>query len=258
MGKAKNWSAEELDFLQEKWGTLSIKAIAKQLGRSVEGVKIKAGRMKLGDNRFCLDGITLNQLSFALNTSYSILKNWVKKYDFPARPRVLAITEKVLVVRYEDFWKWAEIHKHLLNFARLEPSILGPEPEWAKEKRKFDMVNFNKITSRPWSVEDDLKLRSMVNAYRFSYTEIAKELRRTEAAVKRRLHDLGIKARPIKADNHIKWTPEEERLLVELFNKGCGYNTLSERIGKSELAIRGKLERLGYRFRNELLSSQVR
>lgn len=126
--------------------------------------------------------------------------------------------------------------------------MLGPEPEWVKEKRAQDIRNFGKLATRPWSPEDDAKLRGMISAYRFTYPEIAKALRRTEGAVKRRLHDLGIKGRPVRLNNHIKWTAEETKQLLEMYKLGYGYNTMAEKLGKSALGIRGKLERMGYGF----------
>lgn len=248
MGQAPNWTAAELEFLEEKWGVLSIKAIAKHLNRSIEGVRIKAQRTGLSDARFSGDGITLNQLAKALNTEYSVLKYWCRHNGFPAKPKVFAISNRVLVVQYHDFWKWAESHKNLINLARLEPGLLGPEPAWTKEKRRFDELSYQKIKVRVWTAADDSKLRSMVNAYRYTYPEIARTLKRSESAVKRRLLDLGIKARPVRLNNHTKWTDEEVGLLLELFHKGCGYNTMAEKLGKSELGIRGKLERMNIRF----------
>jgi hypothetical protein len=255
LGKAPNWTANELTFLEEKWGQLSIKAIAKNLGRSVEGVKIKAQRIGLTDSRLCGDGITLNQLAKALKTEYSVLKYWYLHHGFPAKPKVFAIRDQVLFVRYQDFWKWAERHRDRINCARLEPNLLGPEPEWVKEKRKFDELNFQKLPVRPWSQQDDMKLRSLVHAYRYSYTEIAERLQRTEAAVKRRLYDLGIKARPLRQPASW-WTDEQVDLLETMVRQGCGYNTMAKTLGKSALAIRGKLEQMGYRFQDEQVAAK--
>ena len=47
MGQRRNWSLEELQYLEEKWGATSIPAIAKHLGRSIQSVKNKAYRLGL-------------------------------------------------------------------------------------------------------------------------------------------------------------------------------------------------------------------
>lgn len=244
----KSWSHDELAFLQDHWGTYSIKRIASELGRTVQAVKLKANRIGLQDNRVCLDGITLNQLAVTLNISYSIARNWHLKYGLPARKRILSESRPCRVIDYDDFWKWAEAHKHLLNFARMEPGMLGKEPDWMAEKRKADVLNTGKETERRWTKDDDAKLRAMLQAYRYTYSDIAKSLKRTESAVKRRLFDLKIKLRPIYRDNHIKYTKEEVRTLLDFYNRGYGYNSIAEKLGKSEIGIRGKLERMGHKF----------
>ncbi|WAH35020.1 Myb-like DNA-binding domain-containing protein [Alicyclobacillus dauci] len=249
MGIKPNWTADEVEYLEDKWGQLSIKGIANRLGRSVQAVKLKAGKLGLGDNRTCVDGITLSQLSVELKTYYGILREWVREHDFPAKPRVLAESRTCLVIRYQDFWKWAESHKHIVNLSRLEPNILGPEPEWAKEKRELDKRSYEKRFKRPWTAQEDMKLRSLVNAHRYDYPTVAKELGRSEAAIKRRLYDLGIKAQPIRRDRHVKYTKAEVQQLVDMYHKGYGYNTMAEKLGKSALGIRGKLERMGYKFK---------
>lgn len=44
----KWWTEEEINYLEEKWGNMPVKAIAKNLSRSVKSVKIKAARIGIG------------------------------------------------------------------------------------------------------------------------------------------------------------------------------------------------------------------
>lgn len=258
VGIGRTWTPDEITYLEDSWGTVSIRHIAKKLGRSINAVKLKAQRIGLQDARFAGDGITLNQLAKALNREYSILKNWLTRYNFPAKKKVFCKEAKVWFVRYQDFWKWAEEYKTLLDFSRLEPNLLGPEPEWVAEKRRADMLKINKSTKwADWTEQEDKKLLSLVNAHRYTYPEIAKMLNRSATAVKRRLYDLGVKARPVRLNNHVKWTPEETRLLIELAEKGYGYNTIAEKLGKSEHGVRGKLERMKFDFKKRRLPDQA-
>ncbi|RWR06735.1 hypothetical protein QNH23_06405 [Siminovitchia fortis] len=253
MRRGKKWSEEELEYLEDKWGAVSIKGIAKKLNRSVNAVKLKAQRMGLGDARSHFDGITVSQLSLVLNTHYGILKNWIKLYDFPARKKVFAAENKVLVVTYQDFWKWAKENRHMLDFSRFERLSLGPEPKWVEEKRKADQIkklHVPKPHNTPWSKDDDEKLKWMLNQFKYTYPEIAEELKRSQAAVKRRILDLGLKQRPIRLPNHIKYSPEEERLLIDLLGKGYCFEEIADRLNRSALGVRGKAERLGYKFKN--------
>jgi transposase-like protein len=249
MGSKPNWTKEEIEYLEDKWGVISIKAIAKNLGRGISAVKQKGQSVGLGDPILHYDGISISQLSQALNLEYQQVQYWITNYSFPAKRKMFAEKMHVLVVQYQDFWVWAEEHKQMLNFSRLEPLILGPEPEWVAEKRKADMKSHNKIKVRQWSKEDDRRLSNMVHAYQYTYPEIANRLQRTESALKRRLYDLGIKARPLSLNNMIKYTDQEVQQMIMLYEKGYGLNSIAESLNKSALGVRGKLERLGYKFR---------
>lgn len=227
--------------------------IAKNLGRSYNAVLQKAQKLGLGDSLNHIDGITISQLSQVLNTHYGILKNWIDKYDMPAKQIRLTKEKRVWYIKYDDFWKWAEKNKHMLDFSRLERLALGPEPDWVEEKRKADQLtklHVPKPHNEPWSNSDDEKLKWMLKQFRYTYPEIAKELQRTQAAVKRRILDLGLKERPIRLPNHNKYTAEEEKLLVDLLEKGYCFEEIANRLKRSALGVRGKAERMGYKFRN--------
>lgn len=247
---SRNWTQEEILYLQDKWSTISIKTIAKNLNRTIAAVKIKAQKIGLSDARFSYEGITVSQLSVALNISYSILKNWIQLYDFPAKKKVFCEKSKVLVVSYSDFWRWAESNKQMIDFARVEKNILGPEPLWVNEKRNADFIKTRKIKTSPWTPEEENILKGMLNAYSYTYPEIAQRLNRSEGAIKRRIRDLGLKSRPVRLNNTIKYTQEEVEMIVNLFDKGHCVEDIASRINKSALGVRGKLERLGYKFKN--------
>ena len=42
----RTWTKEEVEYLKEKWGNVSIPILAKKLNRSVNAVKLKAGEIK--------------------------------------------------------------------------------------------------------------------------------------------------------------------------------------------------------------------
>lgn len=259
--RGKTWRKEEVEYLNDSWGAVRIQSIADKLNRSLNSVKLKAHKLGLGDARFHFDGITLFQLSYALGTSYSVLRGWVKKYEFPAQRKVFTKTNRVAVVRFEDFWKWAEVNKAMIDFSRMEKNTLGPEPEWVTVKRDADTIkkrHIKKSHNHSWSDEEDRLLRSMINAYRFSYPEIAGRIKRSEGAVKRRLKDLGIKGRPVRMNNHVKYSSDEVVLMEQLLDAGYCLEDIATRINKSALGVRGKFERMGYTFMNGVPSKKAK
>ena len=66
-------------------------------------------------------------------------------------------------------------------------------------------------------------------------------LRRTNGAIQRRLCDLGVKGRPVRADNHTRWTNEDFLKLGELIKAGYGYDLIAEELRKSSKACRGRV-----------------
>lgn len=172
MGLKPNWTEEELAYLRNSWGTVSTVGIAKHLNRSLEAVKLKAGRLKLGPASLSGDYITLNQLLIAVrghNSGHSwIMESWSNKRGLPIHEKRIC-REKISVVYLDEFWEWAE--------------------------------------------------------------------------KKRRCQDLGVKERPVKADNHgaaAKWTEEHIRILTQGIKQGDSWGAIARRIGKSEKAVRGK------------------
>jgi hypothetical protein len=253
LGAGRSWTNEDIQYLQDSWGTVSIKGIAKTLDRSVNAVKLKAQRIGLIDPRFSFEGITVNQLAAALNITYSLLKHWIELYDFPAKKKVFCQSSRVLVVQYSDFWKWAEKNKQMIDFSKVEKNILGPEQFWVTEKRDADFIKKRKIkksNNHPWTADEDNILKGMLKAFRYTYPEISQRINRSEGAIKRRIMDLGLKGRPVRLNNHIKYTSDEVNLIVTLFDKGHCLEDIASRINKSALGVRGKLERMGYKFRN--------
>lgn len=255
----KWWTKDEVDFLEDKWGTYSLKAIAKHLNRSTEAVKLKAQRMGLSNGSLAFDGITLNQLMVALNKDYGYTANaWIERYNMPVRTKVFAIKKRVKVITYADFWKWAEQHKTLINFAKVEENILGPEPAWVKKKRDADQLAFQKSkVALEWTKADDQRLLQLVKHDGMTYTKLSKMFNRTESAIKRRLSDLNCKFRPERLNNHIKYTEDETKTLIEMAEAGYSYETIAQRIGKGALGVRGKLERMNFDFKRRKFKSNV-
>lgn len=256
----KEWTTEEADYLQDKWGVVSIKAIAKHLERSLNSVKLKAARLGLGDPRMNFDGITVSQLAKALGREYSIIKGWINKYGMPAKRKIFCQESRVLIIGYDAFWKWAEGHKELLNLAKMEENLLGPEPSWVKVKRKADKARSQRTwQSTAWDPKEDQRLLQLVRLPSITYPELAKQLNRSESSIRRRLYDLNSKFYPVRLNNHVKYTSEQVVKLVEMAKAGYGYETIAVALGpdKSALGVRGKLERMNFDFKRRQFRETV-
>lgn len=244
MGLGKNWTKEELDLLEEEWGKTSIPAIAKKLERSVEAIKLKAGRLGLGSFLESSEFVSLNVLlkTFGIVGGYTEHVKKLKRHGFKIHKKKVN-NNSFRMVDIEEFWVFAEKNRHLFDFSKLEENALGMEPQWVKNKRKEDerRALAVKPNETKWTASEDSLLVSLLRAYRYTYPEIAERLKRTEGAIQRRVLDLGIKERPLKADTHDLWTEEQHQTLAEMIKAGSNYENMSRKIGKSAKAIRGKV-----------------
>lgn len=245
MGMSRAWTASELDYIQDKWGSTSIPSIAKNLHRSICAIKIKA--QKLGLTRFTHNGeyVTLNQLFLAIRgknfDSYNTI-SFIKNRGLPVQNKLL-ITKKVKIIYIPQFWKWAENNKTFIDFSKFEENMLGEEPDWAKQQRKFDTQKAIQFKKTPWTHGEDNNLKHFLKQFKYSYKELSTMIGRTEGAIKRRMLDLKLKERPLKASITM-WTDAEIQELLNCINQGYSWELISAKIGRSAQSCRGKYERL--------------
>lgn len=147
MGKQRNWTKEELDYLQDNWGAVSVETIAARLNRSIEAIKIKKDRLGLGAFLDSGEYVTFNQLLKALGItggSGYLMTSWVKNRGFPIKYKKV-LKNKFKVVYLKDFWKWAEKNRSMINWSKVEIGILGEEPPWVLTQRRTDFQSCVKI-----------------------------------------------------------------------------------------------------------------
>lgn len=234
----KLWTAEEIEQLDEYWGVYTIPKIAAIIGRSVNAVKLKATRLGLGRHIHSGTYITVNQLAIAIKHHYGTVRNW-EKYGLPTRCKK-SINKVYKIIDIEDFWTWAAEHKHLIHFDRIEPLILGAEPDWVAESRRAAFEG--KTSRKKWTNMEDKRLVYMLNQYRYSFSEIAADVNRTESAVKRHIYDLGLQQRPDRQDSR-KWTEDEIGVMLDMIGRGYSFEQIGAHLGRTGLAVRGKYER---------------
>lgn len=248
MGRNRNWTPEEEEaYLCENWGYTSIDGICKRLGRSKNAIMIRV--QKLGLSKFLESGdyITMHQLVLALgygaSDSYKVT-SWIENRGFPVRTKVRSSNARIRVVYIEDFWEWAEKNRSFIDFSRMEPLALGAEPAWLPEQRRNDYNSYALQRKDPWTPNEDSRLKMLLKQQRYGYAELSNMLRRSAGAIQRRINDLGLKERPVKADGHgasAQWTPEHFQILADGIRSGLSYTMIGNKIGKSEKAIRGKV-----------------
>lgn len=247
MGQNKHWTYKEIMYLKNNWGEISLRKMSKELKRTVTAIREKAIKIKLRDRRRLQENISYTDFTKILGRTYgdSYLKGRLEKANFPFT-YFKVVNEKICMINLQDFIKWYKKNLHLLDIGKTEDGDFDAiEPNWLIEKRKADKMALE-YNQRPWTIEEDKRLISLLNEYKYGYREISIKLKRSEGALKRRMCDLKIKSRPIKADNHISWTSSEIKKVKDLYKKGYKSCVIAEFVPRSALAINGLLERHNY------------
>ena len=244
MRSSKKWTREEEEQLAEEWGMYSADAIAKRLGRTRNAVVVRVARLGLGAHHENSAMISFNVLIKELGFLGGYEWQLQKLTEAGLKIHMQRVKDcSFRMVDIDEFWEFAENNKHLIDFSRLEENALGAEPDWVKAKRTEDFKR--KCVVKPhnakWTEAEDKELLRLLRTYRYTYPEIADRLRRSEGAIQRRVNDLGIKERPLKADNHTLWTEDQIQTLCQMIKDGSNYESMSRVLGKSSKAIRGKV-----------------
>lgn len=243
MGAGRLWTQEELRQLEEEWGNIAIGTIAKRHNRSLNAIKVKAFRQRLGAHIDSDDRISVNQLFLAFgNNSYGYLLGRMIKAGLKIHyHRVDKCRFKM--IKLSEFWEFAEKNQTMLDFSKLEKNTFGAEPSWVEAARREDFLRHTRIkpNNSVWTAAEDAELIRLVKMHRYHYPEIAQKLRRSEGAVYKRLMDLKIKERPLKSGTHNMWTEAQYKTLCEMIKQGSNYINISAAIGKSSKAIQGRV-----------------
>ena len=246
LGK-RTWKPEEEEYLMEKWGQISVPAIAKKLNRTTNAIKVRAQRLGLGSVLMAGEYVTLNQLLAAVTgsgKSYSYkMKSWVENRGLPVH------TKKVdrcsfRVVYIDEFWEWAEKNRSFIDFSKMEPMALGMEPDWVAEQRKKDFEAYAIQRKDPWGEDEDSRLKMLLSKHRYSWAEISEMMHRSHGAIARRCRDLGIKDRPVAMELTGKrgtWTGEDFEILADGIRHGDSYAAIGKAVGRSEKCARSKV-----------------
>lgn len=243
----KRWTPEEESYLCEMWGTVSIDGICKHLNRSRNAIMVRVNRLGLPPFLESGDYISMNQLLLALGygarDSYK-LKSWIEKRGFPAKDKMRSSKARIKVVYLEEFWAWAEKNRSFVDFSRMEPLALGEEPPWVQEQRRIARQSYALYRKEPWTKQEDSRLRMLLSRKKYGYAELTDMLSRSAGAIQRRIRDLGLKDKPIRAPRqgpNATWTHAHYQILADGIRNGVSYAVLARQLGKSEKAVRGKV-----------------
>jgi hypothetical protein len=198
----KHWTEEEIEYLETYIGSLSMSAIAQKLGRTPEAVLSKAEKLGISNTKIACGMLTVRQLAKCLCIDDKAVKRMIINHGLPAKQRDFrirrvkngrngAVNVKQLsyYINPKKFWKWAEEHKHLINWHNVPQYSLPFEPDWLDERRKEDFYRWaNK--RKPWTTEQDDQLWRLYYQENMPQKKIAEIMGRTSTGIEKRLKRL--------------------------------------------------------------------
>lgn len=242
------WTQEDIECLREHWGCIGGKAaLAKRLGRSVNAINVRAGLLHLGPWLEGGEAVLLKHIVQSVTGEYESsawayhAKRWVRE-GLPAVGRRVE-AKRFRVIKIETFWRWAKAHRDMLDFSRFEEGSLGPEPEWAKEKRKIDRANLRCVETRQseWSVEEMHLLRGLCERGA-TWAEIERALHRSKSGIAMQIWKLALPL-PTKAKAR-PWSERELERLREMAGQGYADAVIARELDRSAWSVHGRLMRL--------------
>lgn len=141
------WTKEEEEFLENKYGILTISGIAKKLGRSNRAVTDKIKQMGIGSFTENADGIHLAEVSRLVGRDKETIKRtWVR--------RGLKIYKKgkFSIIREKDLAKFMKENPERWNATECETWFFE-RFDWFREKRKKDL---DAMCRSRWNVSENV------------------------------------------------------------------------------------------------------
>jgi hypothetical protein len=185
--KRRLWTDEEIEIAENLLGVMTFDAIGAKIGRTGVAVELKLRELGSSSTRLASGLLTANELRKALHVENHMIHRWRRKFGLSLRCRNFTyITPKkrnLWFIHTEEFWKWAYDHQDLVDFNRIEPRTLLPEPEWLEEAKR----NNTKKPRRRWTQEEDDLLLKLYYAESMTQREVSEVLDRTYYAIGRRL-----------------------------------------------------------------------
>lgn len=176
----RRWTKEEEEFLFKNWGVLKVETIAKRLDRAESAVTSKAYRLRLGTQMSWYG-------SFEVSEILGISRRNVLR--FMEEGKIKTVRDRTKKKRYiatdEHIRRFMRDYQDLWDSRRVTINLFDNKPKWLIEKELKDKEKSIKKHTR-WS---DTEVKILLDRYRRSWTlsDIAKELSRSEFAVKNKL-----------------------------------------------------------------------
>ena len=182
--KMRPGEAEEEKYMNKYYLRQPTKRTAKVLNRSIESVRKKA--VQMGINTYYDGYLSAHVLAECFSTNTQVIKRWIEKFNLPA----IKINDSKHRTRYqidpENFWKWADGHRDVINWSGYDLCSILPEPQWVE----FEQSRYKtKRHCRKFTANEIVQIKHMLRKC-MTYKEIAEKLGRTERSIEAKVRKI--------------------------------------------------------------------
>lgn len=171
----RNWTEQEEKYMEKKYTSQPVETTAKKLDRTIVSVKRKAAKMGL--NHYA-DELNARTLANCFNVDVAVVIKWIDKFDLPCK-KVVCKNQTRYLIQMDEFWKWAEKNKGIINWSKYEEMSLCPEPMWLKQA----IDEYGTPNSRKRFTEQEIIIVKNLLHRGLQYREIAEEIGRSYYSV---------------------------------------------------------------------------
>lgn len=107
----RHWTQQERDYIDDKWGLISSRKIAKQLNRTVGAVRRYAEKNQLGGSCFNAYYYTTGDVADELNIDITSVSRLVREKKLKATSRCLGNGHKVYLIEPEVYKEFIKSYK---------------------------------------------------------------------------------------------------------------------------------------------------
>jgi hypothetical protein len=199
--QVKNWSEDEIQYLMNKWGNMTIAKISKKLERSENAILLKAHKLGL-KNQVIANGTYLRPKDVAdmLNIEVRNVYYWLEhgyidykklKIRSMKKYQIGIDSFKDFLEKYQDLWdsKRADmvlIKSCFINCSTMNNYIL---PTWLKDKIAEDAMVIKIKEYKNWTTKEEKKLSTLLGQGK-NNKEIAGILNRTTYSVQGKVRNI--------------------------------------------------------------------
>lgn len=257
----RNYTEDELFFIETNWGRMSLKGIAKRLNRSETGVKIKAHKLGLGDPLDHRGFLIAKEVEEILGVTKKTVTNYIQNYGLKGNAKYLN-GRKCISIQYKDLADWLINNPKRWDGSKVDKLALesmGIDMNDINAKIEADIENKNRTTLTDKDIES---IKKMYKDF-IRYEDIANKLNKNYVTVKWKIHTLiesgelesntskGRLVRGINRDGY-GWEEWQDKLLIKEFRNGTKLKDIAIMVGKTLSATKSRNQMLSRRMMNGL------